>query len=350
MAKPLRKVIQKPLQDGPTIEPEGERKFADAHKVEVVGDANGNDDEVFKGSKVKVFDRAKHREGVQPNNNIPTKKIDFKVPDQAWSASHDPNGVLQQEETEEKVDFEELDEDEQNEVLHQTISMINASNPDDEEDGDEELTESHYQFSHHSGEAVQCSSKASDAMSSAMGCKDPKMKEHFTSLASMYKTAAHHHLKLATSYAKQAGIKEEEILDEANWIQGAIKHPGAEKRAAKAAGMSTHAYMEKHKHDSGKSGARARLGLTLSKMNKEETELSEAVPTQPQIPGSKKKNKATSSTGVDNTVAKQVTVDAAPGYQKNWKKDIYMEDNELLSEISWRFKKIYSRSNKERCC
>lgn len=53
----------------------------------------------------------------------------------------------------------------------------------------------------------------------------------------------------------------------AHWIQGAIKHPGAEKRAAAKAGMSTHAYMEAHKHDSGKAGARARLGLTLSKMN-----------------------------------------------------------------------------------
>lgn len=52
------------------------------------------------------------------------------------------------------------------------------------------------------------------------------------------------------------------------WIKGAIKHPGAEKKAAKKAGMSTHAYMEKHKHDSGKSGSRARLGLTLSGMAK----------------------------------------------------------------------------------
>lgn len=52
------------------------------------------------------------------------------------------------------------------------------------------------------------------------------------------------------------------------WIKGAIKHPGAEKKAAAKAGMSTHAYMEEHKHDSGKAGSRARLGLTLSKMNK----------------------------------------------------------------------------------
>lgn len=53
-----------------------------------------------------------------------------------------------------------------------------------------------------------------------------------------------------------------------NWIQGAVKHPGAEKNAAKKAGMSTQAYMQKHKNDSGKAGKRARLGLSLSKMSK----------------------------------------------------------------------------------
>lgn len=53
-----------------------------------------------------------------------------------------------------------------------------------------------------------------------------------------------------------------------HWIAGAIKHPGAEKEAAARAGMSTHAYMEKHKDDSGKSGDRARLGLRLSRMRK----------------------------------------------------------------------------------
>lgn len=82
----------------------------------------------------------------------------------------------------------------------------------------------------------------------------------------------------ASSYATSSGIKDKVYkwrhqrtdkskIAEANWIQGAIKHPGAEKRAAAKAGMSTHAYMEKHKHDSGKSGSRARLGLTLSKMH-----------------------------------------------------------------------------------
>lgn len=52
------------------------------------------------------------------------------------------------------------------------------------------------------------------------------------------------------------------------FIQSAIKHPGAETAAAHRAGESTHEYMEKHKHDSGKAGKRARLGLTLSKLAK----------------------------------------------------------------------------------
>lgn len=53
-----------------------------------------------------------------------------------------------------------------------------------------------------------------------------------------------------------------------NWIKGAIKHPGAEKRAAKRAGESTHAYMEAHKNSPGVAGKRARLGLTLGKLRK----------------------------------------------------------------------------------
>lgn len=53
-----------------------------------------------------------------------------------------------------------------------------------------------------------------------------------------------------------------------NWIAGAIKHPGAEKKAAAKAGESTHEYMEKHKDSPGKAGQRARLGLRLSAMAK----------------------------------------------------------------------------------
>ena len=52
------------------------------------------------------------------------------------------------------------------------------------------------------------------------------------------------------------------------WIQKAIKHPGAEKRAAKKAGMSTQAFMRKNKGKPGKAGKRARLGIALSRMAK----------------------------------------------------------------------------------
>lgn len=54
----------------------------------------------------------------------------------------------------------------------------------------------------------------------------------------------------------------------ANWIQGAIKHPGSFKAAAKRAGESTHDFAEQKKHAKGKTGQRARLALTLSKMHK----------------------------------------------------------------------------------
>ena len=54
----------------------------------------------------------------------------------------------------------------------------------------------------------------------------------------------------------------------ANWIKGAIKHPGALRAKAKAAGMSTMAFARKHEHDSGKTGQESRLALTLQKIHK----------------------------------------------------------------------------------
>jgi hypothetical protein len=63
--------------------------------------------------------------------------------------------------------------------------------------------------------------------------------------------------------------EEQQLVYEAkNWIAGAIKHPGALTRAAKRAGESTSEYEHKHEHDSGKAGKRARLALTLKKLNK----------------------------------------------------------------------------------
>ena len=66
-----------------------------------------------------------------------------------------------------------------------------------------------------------------------------------------------------------------EKLLEKNWIAGAIKKPGSMTTAAKKAGESTSEYEQKHKHDSGKAGQRARLAITLSKLHKEEATFDE---------------------------------------------------------------------------
>ena len=45
-----------------------------------------------------------------------------------------------------------------------------------------------------------------------------------------------------------------------------VKHPGAFRKAAQAAGKSTQEYAQEEKHASGTLGRRARLALTFSKM------------------------------------------------------------------------------------
>lgn len=52
------------------------------------------------------------------------------------------------------------------------------------------------------------------------------------------------------------------------WIKGAIKHPGALTRKAKAAGVSPMAYAQAHKGSPGRTGKQARLAITLSKLRK----------------------------------------------------------------------------------
>src|SRR5215831_19233353 len=51
--------------------------------------------------------------------------------------------------------------------------------------------------------------------------------------------------------------------DSKNFIQGAIKHPGALTAQAKQAGMSPMAFAREHQGDSGVTGKRSRLALTL---------------------------------------------------------------------------------------
>lgn len=57
-----------------------------------------------------------------------------------------------------------------------------------------------------------------------------------------------------------------------NWIAGAIKHPGAFTKKAKAAGMSTSAYaskvLKKGSHASTTTKRQASLAKTLRKMHK----------------------------------------------------------------------------------
>jgi len=53
-----------------------------------------------------------------------------------------------------------------------------------------------------------------------------------------------------------------------NFIQGAIKHPGAFSAQAKRAGQSTREFALAHQHDSGTTGRRARFALTLMKLSK----------------------------------------------------------------------------------
>lgn len=52
-----------------------------------------------------------------------------------------------------------------------------------------------------------------------------------------------------------------------HWISGAIKHPGALTRQAKAAGESPMQFAEQHRHDKGTTGRRARLAITLRGMH-----------------------------------------------------------------------------------
>jgi hypothetical protein len=44
-----------------------------------------------------------------------------------------------------------------------------------------------------------------------------------------------------------------------------VRHPGAATRKAKAAGLSLHAWEEKHKHDKGRTGKQARFPLIAAK-------------------------------------------------------------------------------------
>ena len=56
-----------------------------------------------------------------------------------------------------------------------------------------------------------------------------------------------------------------------DWIQGAIKRPGALTKKARAAGMSTSAYASAHAKDKGLTGQQARFAKTLAGLRKKKT-------------------------------------------------------------------------------
>lgn len=53
-----------------------------------------------------------------------------------------------------------------------------------------------------------------------------------------------------------------------NWIQGAIKHPGALTKKADKAGETPSQFASKHKGDSGKTGKQSRLAIVLKGLHK----------------------------------------------------------------------------------
>ena len=69
MAKTLKDFLNE-RQLGPmVVKNPDEQKFIDKHVVAKTADRNGNDDEVFKGSKVKMAERPKHRKGYNPGQD-----------------------------------------------------------------------------------------------------------------------------------------------------------------------------------------------------------------------------------------------------------------------------------------
>jgi hypothetical protein len=65
MAKTLNQFLEGYLK----VKNPDEQKFVDKHVVAKHSDRNGNDDEVFKGSKVKQIDRRKERHGYNPGED-----------------------------------------------------------------------------------------------------------------------------------------------------------------------------------------------------------------------------------------------------------------------------------------
>ena len=69
MAKTLKDFLNE-RQLGPmVVKNPDEQKFIDKHVTAKTADRNGNDDELFKGSKVKKADRKSERHGYEPGED-----------------------------------------------------------------------------------------------------------------------------------------------------------------------------------------------------------------------------------------------------------------------------------------
>ena len=73
---------------------------------------------------------------------------------------------------------------------------------------------------------------------------------------------------MANRYHNMSGHANKGDRNGGNFIQGAIKHPGALTAQAQHAGESPMEFARKHAHDPGTTGKRARLALTLRKLAK----------------------------------------------------------------------------------
>ena len=87
MAKTLNQFLEGYLK----VKNPDEQKFVDKHVVAKHADRNGNDDEVFKGSKVKMDDRRKTRHGYNPGED---EKVYEELKGNQHKLDHNKNGKL----------------------------------------------------------------------------------------------------------------------------------------------------------------------------------------------------------------------------------------------------------------
>jgi len=73
---------------------DGLDKFVGKHETEVVADANGNDDEVFKGSKVKYADRTKERHGYDKPEDEQVNEEVLSEGDESHKMFHEYHGEI----------------------------------------------------------------------------------------------------------------------------------------------------------------------------------------------------------------------------------------------------------------